>query len=654
MGSPARNPQIVHFADYILDLQTAELRRNGTPITLQDQPFQILATLIEAQGRLVTREELTKRLWPTGTFVDFDQSLNRAVGRLREALGDDAEHPRFVETLPRRGYRFVALIRRSPDQSTLAVIPQRKEEEDGRYPNPQVEAQPTGFSTSRIVKAFTIALAILVFAFLAWTVPARFNASRVPSSTTPFRSLAVLPLENLSGNAEQDYFAAGMTAELITRLGQLSSIRVISRTSVMQYRGVRRSLPQVARELDVDAIVEGTVVRSGDRLRIATQLLDARQDRHLWAQSFESDLKDVPALQDKIASEIAKQVQFTLTSREKMRPSSERPVKPEAYEEYLRGEYLLSRMTPDSVGKAARYFEQAIERDPYYSSAYAKLAGSYQILGNMGVMPKGVSYREAASLNARALELDPQSAAAHAVRAWKLLSYDLDFVAAGAEFKRAVELNPNLPESRQGLGDYYATMGQMREAVLEVQRAREVDPLSVIVNSDLCRMLIFARRYEEALAQCKANADLNPGASGPYWWLGVLYAVQGMDAKAVSAFLRESSVSGDTPSTGVALERGARTSGLEGAWRAWLQIHSGSIKSGKQDPMDVAQAYAFLGNTDMAVTWLERAVAARSYGVTFIRVDPTFDGLRSDPRFVALLARLGKTDAPASRVQSDK
>jgi TolB-like protein/Tfp pilus assembly protein PilF len=328
------------------------------------------------------------------------------------------------------------------------------------------------------------------------------------------QSLAVLPLDNISGDASQDYFADGMTDALITSLGQIGSLRVISRTSVMQYRGVYKPLPQIARELNVDAVVEGTVVRSGGQVRITAQLIQASTDKHLWSQSYQRDLKDVLGLQNEIASAIAKRIRTTLAPGEQIRSEVQRPVNFEAYESYLRGEYFLNRFTPDSLRKAANYFQQAIEKDPNYPPAYIRLASCYQILGDMTAIPQKVAYPKAKLLIAKALELDPQLAIAHALRGWDLLDYELDFAAAGVEFQRAVELNPNAPEGHLGLGSYYAAMGQMQESVQQSQRARELAPLDFIVNLHLCNMLYYVRRYDEALAQCKANQDLDPRLAG--------------------------------------------------------------------------------------------------------------------------------------------
>jgi len=624
MSESAHAPKVVRFGVFDVDMQAGQLCKAGLRVKLQEQPFQVLAALLEHPGEVVTREELRQRLWPADTFVDFDVGLNGALKKLRFALGDAADSPTFIETIPRRGYRFIATVK----PVTVDFV------------NRSGPAWAGGLSWPQAAKMSLIALAAAAAILVVWRLDWRARSSAKTNSQTNIQSLAVLPLENLSGDPSQDYFADGMTDELITNLGQIGSLRVISRTSVMQYRGVHKPLPQIARELNVDTIVEGTVVRSGGQVRITAQLIQASADKHLWAQSYESDLKDVLGLQREIANAIAKHVGSTLAPPQ-IRLGSGRPTSPEVYESYLKGEYFLNRFRPDSIRKAADYFQEAIEKDPNYAPAYSKLAGCYQILAGMGAIPKKVAYPKAKVLVAKALELDPQFAAAHAVWGWSLLLYELDFATAGAELKRAVELNPNGAEGHQGLGDYYATMGQLQESVLEVERARELDPLASIVNSDLCTMLFFARRYDEALAQCKANLDLDPNSVRALWSIGEVYAAKGMNSEAVSTFLQAMQLGGAPPGMIAAAKTGARDSGLKGYWKALTPFLPENVANGNLEPFDAAVGYAYAGDADMALRSLEKAVEARCYGITYLAVNPMFDSLRSDPRFVSLLRRIG-------------
>jgi TolB-like protein/DNA-binding winged helix-turn-helix (wHTH) protein/Tfp pilus assembly protein PilF len=626
------NGQAKHFyafGPFRLEPEERLLLRDRRPVPLGPKVTETLLLLVQNAGHLVDKDELMKGVWPDA-FVE-EGNLNKNIFLLRKVLGQWDDGREYIETVPKRGYRFVAPVNQSVEEDSA--------------PQPLVGAK-TQAATKRVPwlrtgKAMGIFLLLVLAVFTIWQTPWNRHAQSVTSDTTSIHSLAVLPLENLSGDPSQDYFADGMTDELITTLGQIRSLRVISRTSVMQYRGIHKNLPQIGRELKVDAIVEGTVVRYGERVRITAQLIQASADEHLWAQSYESGSKDVLALQREITSAIAKQIRMTLTPHEQILAGIEHPINAEAYESYLKGEYFLNRFTADSVHKAADYFQKAIEQDPNYVAAYTKLAGSYEILGNMGAIPKGVSQPKAMLLVAKALELNPEFGAAHAVRGWGLLQYDLDFATAGAEFKRAVELNPSGVEGHEGLGDYYATVGQVQQAVQEMERAREIDPLGLIVNNDLCLMLYFARRYDAAIAQCKATLDFEPRSAGTLWQLGAVYAARGMDSEAASAFLQAEELWGISPAMVAAFKSGERDAGLRGRFKASLQFLGGDIDNEETDPFSVAVAYAYAGNTDKALTWLERAVEARSYGITYVGVNPTFDLLRSDLRFVSLLRRIG-------------
>jgi TolB-like protein/DNA-binding winged helix-turn-helix (wHTH) protein len=362
----------LRFGTFELDLRAGELRKHGLRIRLQEQPFQILAMLLEQPGEIVTREELRKRLWPADTFVDFDHGLNKAISKIREALGDSAESPRFVETVARRGYRFLAEVKiadTTPIHST----------EPTAQPRRTAEARPVLGGKSAVPKtcprSFTWKIsALVVLLVMASLVTWRLNSWKHPSSVV--RSLAVLPLESLSSDASQDYFADGMTDELISDLGQISALRVISRTSVMAYKHARKPLPQIARELNVDAVVEGTVLRSGDQVRITAQLIEASTDKHLWSQSYEGELRDTLALQNQVARAIADQIRINLNSQEQAALKNVRVVNPQAYESLLKGRYFWNKRTADGLKVALAYFNQAIDEDPKYAQSYSGLAAN--------------------------------------------------------------------------------------------------------------------------------------------------------------------------------------------------------------------------------------------------------------------------------------
>src|SRR5437870_8638739 len=358
----------VRFGVFEVDLRAGELRKRGVKIKLQDQPFQILQILLERTGEVATREEIRGRIWPADTFVDFDQGLNNAIKRLRESLSDSPDNPRFIETIPRHGYRFIGM---------------------------------TGSST-----------------------PGRM------------RSLAVLPLENLSHDPQQEYFAEGLTEALITTLAKIGELRVVSRTSAMLYENVRKPLSEIARELEVDAIVEGTVLRSGHRVRITAQLIDAAEESHLWAESYERDLRDVLTLQSELAQAIAREVQVRLTPQEQTHLAQVHPVDPEAYESYLKGRYYWNRRSVPGLAKAVQYFRRAIEKDPTYAAAYSGLADCLSVLGLYGVISPDESCGKAKSLALHALAMDHSLAEAYTSLAFATLFYDYDFVAAEKGFER--------------------------------------------------------------------------------------------------------------------------------------------------------------------------------------------------------------------------
>ena len=409
-----RSGRRVRFGQFEMDEHAGELRKEGIKVRLQEQPLQILQILLEHPGEVVTREELRKRVWPTDTFVDFDHGINNAIKRLREVLGDTAETPRFIETLPRRGYRFV---------------------------------------------------------------------ERVQPKEGSIQSLAVLPLENLSRDPEQEYFADGLTEALITGLAKISALRVISRTSAMQYKGVRnKSVREIARELGVDGIVEGTLQRSGDRVCISAQLINASTDTHLWAERYERDLRDILALQSEVARAIAEEIQIKLTPRERAQLGQTRMVNPEAYEAYLKGRYYWNKRTPDAVKRGAEYFHLAIEKDPTYAAAYASLADGAAVTGFWGFVSPEEGFGRAKSTARKALEID-ETAEAHAALGWALLHYDFDFSASEREFRRSIDLNPGYANGAQWYGMYLTVMRRAGQGMLEIKRALQLDPLSLIINT---------------------------------------------------------------------------------------------------------------------------------------------------------------------------
>ncbi len=485
------SPGLLRFGVFEADPRTGELRKAGRKIAIQEQPFRTLLALLDRPGEVVTREDLRAKVWPADTFVDFDTGLNKAVRKIREALGDSADSPRFIETLPRRGYRFLAPV--EVIGATTA-------------PAPPVEAPPAEKGAPHRPRRLALpvaAAAVLLAALAGWAWWVRSDARPA------IRSIAVLPLKNLSGDPNQQYFADGMTDELITMLAQIHSLRVISRTSVMRFRGVRRPLPDIARELNVDAVIEGSVLQSGGSVRVTAQLLDARQDRHLWAASYERRLTDVVGLQSQVAQAIAEQVKASLTPQEHTSLARRSPVNPDAYQAFLRGRFLWNTRRKEEVGKAIGYFRQAIQLQPDYARAWAGLAGCYMSLGgDMGVVAPGDAAPDARAAVAKALQIDSGLADGHLTLANIKLWYDWDWAGAGREYRRALDLSPNDSTAHRNYSHYLLLMRRFDEALAETRRALDLDPLDRLANAHLVWLYLDTHQPDKALAQSAKLLEL--------------------------------------------------------------------------------------------------------------------------------------------------
>jgi TolB-like protein/DNA-binding winged helix-turn-helix (wHTH) protein/Tfp pilus assembly protein PilF len=492
---------VLRFDNFEVHLLSGELRKKGRTLRLQEQPFQVLRVLVERPGEIVTREELKQQLWPADTFVDFDDGLNTAVKKLRDTLGDSAESPRYIETIPRRGYRFIGTIE---DQAAQAKI-----SGTGHAANAQsggVEHQAKG-THRKWLGVCAVAIVVAAASISGW----RFfrGRSAAPGNSAPIDSLAVLPFANLSGDPSQEYFADAMTDEMTSDLAKIGALRVISRTSAMHYKGISETVPQIARELNVDGVIEGSVLRTGDRVRITVQLIDARLDRHLWSESYERALKDILTLQSELASTIAGQVRAVITPAEQVRLQSD-SVNPEAYNAYLLGTYFARKRSQPAIEKAIEYFQDAIRIDPNYARAYAGLANAYaegEIWGGVGI-GKSVGQIRAATL--KALELNDELPEGHALLARIHFQYDWDWQATEKEYKRAIELNPNVADTYQYYAYYLQAMSRHGEALDAVHRAVELDPVSPSAYSDEGRIEYRARQYEKAISSYQRALELDP------------------------------------------------------------------------------------------------------------------------------------------------
>ena len=631
---------VVRFGTYEVSLQSGEVRKAGLRIKVQQQPMKLLEILLEHPGEVVTREELRSRVWPNESFGDFDQALNIAIGKLRSALGDAAENPRFIETLPKRGYRFIADVS-VIDAGASAKRPESVSE-DLPVPEPRNTLQIAGLEvapkrqswlTARVIVAVALVLSLSILS--AWLFRSRGPA---PAG---IHSLAVLPLENLSGDASQNYFADGMTDELITDMAQISALRVISRTSVMVYKGARKPLPQIARELNVDAVVEGTVLRSGDQVRITAQLIEASTDKHLWSQSYEGELRDTLALQSRVASAIADQIRINLTPQEQAALKNVKVVNPQAYESYLKGRYFWNKRTADGLKVALAYFKQAIEEDPKYAKAYSGLADTYALLGDWqyAVMTPKEAFPEAKAAAIEALELDNTLGEAHNSLAFVLDGFDWDLDAGGKEFQRAIELNPGYATTYHWYAWHLSLLGRFDEAITEMRKAENLDPLSLIINADLAELLDLAHFYDESIRQSRKTIEMDPNFAVAHNQLGQAYLQKHMYAEAVAELKKAVQLSGDSPTCIANLARAYVASGERGEALTLLGNLKKRSNPGYSNATEIAMIYASLGDTDQAMTWLEKGYQERFNPGVLLR--PGFDPLRSDPRFQNLLRRIG-------------
>jgi TolB-like protein/DNA-binding winged helix-turn-helix (wHTH) protein/Tfp pilus assembly protein PilF len=657
MNLASHSSKLVRFGVFEADLQAGELRKQGRRIKLQEQPFQILVLLLQHHGEVVTRDELRHRLWPDDTFVDFDHSLNTAIMRLRETLGDSSENPIFIETVPKRGYRFIA-----PSVEVNAKPPENHEVRVTEEPlvgsfatatalpasNPLLqEAHPAGVSTlqSNLKTALKPSAIILASAALLWSLMALYihevRASKPKSRQ--IASLVVLPLENVSGDKDQDYFADGMTDELIAHLAKIRSLRVISRTTAMAYKDSRKPLSEIARDLNVDAVVEGTVLRAGNRVRITAELVQVSTDRHLWAETYESQVGDILTLQGQVASAIVNQISVKLTPEDQTRlANTAAHVNPEAYEDLLKGRYYWNKRSDEGLSKAIEYFEAATKNDPTYALAYASLADCYSVVGSaiVGTMPAAEAAPKAKAAALRALEIDNSLGEAETSLASVHFNYDWDWPAAASGFQRAIELNPNYATAYQRYSLYLIAMGQARESLEQINLARQLDPLSLSINFSYGWRLYMARQYDQAAEQLRNTLEMDPDFALAHLVLGETYEQKGDDQRAIAELQKATAASSNMPLMVAGLGHAYAVAKKTPEARAVLNQLLEQSKQQYVSPFYIALIYAGVGENERAMDWLEKAYEDRSNGLVFIKVDPELDTLRSNSRFKELQSKM--------------
>jgi TolB-like protein/DNA-binding winged helix-turn-helix (wHTH) protein/Flp pilus assembly protein TadD len=631
------------FDEFDVDLRSGELWERGNRLRLQDQPFQVLRVLLERRGEIVTRDELKQTLWPADTFVDFDDGLNTAVRKIRDALGDSAEKPRYIETIPRRGYRFMgclsdlrpAVLSSPAEESNDSPVQEFSRSDPSA---PVVMPAPTQFLSIRWRVLLTAAAALALFS----TALVLYRGSSAKGTSQPrIKSLAVLPLKNLSADPTQEYLADGMTEALIGRLAGIHNLRVISRTSVMQYKDTKKALPEIAKTLEADAIVEGSVIRDGNRIRVHAQLIRAATDEHFWSETYDRELRDVLTLQSDVAQSIAQKVEVTITGEERARLTAARPIAPEVYENYLKGRSILDKTYSRSgLEESIGYFEEATKRDSTFAPAYVGLADAYDRLGTIfiGTPPSEVRPKVVNAAR-KALELDPELAEAHVLLA-DIYQQQWHWSDAQAEYKRALDLKPNDAAAHVGFAHWLLCQGRTQEAVTWTERGRALNPIEVS-GTTIGETLFFVHRYDEAIHELRSVLAVQGDSASALWYLGYSLIAKGQPEDAIPVLEKAVSITNRSPGViGVLVRAYAHAGRRKDALRLLDELkqrrQKGYIPAGA-----FVNAYLGLEDREQAFAWLEHAYQEQSNILQFLKVHPYFDPERDDPRFKDLLHRVG-------------
>ena len=670
-SQPTGVQQSIRFGeDYELDLRPRRLRRGSHVLRLERIPLELLVLLLEHPDEIVNRDQIVSRIWGQGVFLDTDNSIRGAIRKLRQVLKDDAESPRFIQTITGQGYRFIARVispngtnggQASAEDASAATGSDRNfvseldgwlearrlrlvEQDQPHQPAkaPQAEAaNRVGIQGARrSLLAITLVLLVCVVVLLlvwVWRRPTHSRADSIRKIV-----LAVLPFENLSGDPDQEFFSDGLTEEMISQVGKLSPSRltVIARSSVAKYKGSKLTAKEIGRELNADYLVQGSVRRGSGRARITVQLIQTQNQTDLWTESYDRELKDVLAVQDSVVRSIASQIHIALTEEQKTRLANPPQTQPEAYVAYLKGRYYWNKRTGESIQKAEEYFQQAIDSKPTYAAAYSGLADCNSGLAWHGFKAPADALPKAYSAARKAVEIDPQSAEAHASLGL-VLSHRWDWPAAEAEFKRALELDPQYANAHHWYADYLSIRGRHDEAIAEARRALELDPLNLMISTWVGLRYYMARNYASAIEQNRDSVALDPNFAAAHLMLGEDYLQAGNYGEGVNELTKAATLSGESPlytaQVAVALAAAGRRSEA-------LQIaHELQATSSKRyvSPYGLAQIHAALGSKDDAFRWLQAAYEGHAVWTEYLAVDPVFDRYRSDPRFQDLLSRIG-------------
>lgn len=630
MGASTTPSSRFYFGPFELDPRTGELRKGGLPVKLPPQPTKLLIFLASRAGELVTREEIKESLWGADTFVDFEQGLNFCIKKIRSALGDNPDHPEFIQTLPRRGYRFIGSV-------------QSQARDEGRsegttHKNASVRRSLV-FSRKLSLTVALISLGVLALGYAGYR-----HFRSVAQQHSQRIMLVVLPFQAMSDEPRQQYFSDGMTEELITQLGRMNPDRmgVIARASAEQYKRTPKTVDQIGKDLGVDYVIEGSARTDGTRVRITAQLIQVRDQTHLWAKEYDRELRDILVLQNDVARDAAKEISIELSARSHMQISPH-TLNPVAYEAYLQGRHYWNQRNEEAERKALAYFQQAITIDPDYAAAYAGIADCYAVLTiDAGLVPDDI-FRKAMAAAQRALELDDSLAEAHASLATLKMTYERDWGGAEREYRRALELNPNYALAHQWFAEYWMTTRNFDEALAEITKAQRLDPLSLMINTEVGWVYYFTHRQDRAIEQYRHVLVLDPNFTYAKFCLGLAYEQKGAYGDALR--LLEGAVAewqGD-PGATAALSHAYASSGDR---RHAKQLLDRLIHPQDQryvEPLFIADAYAGLNDKDHAFEWLNKYSTRPTMYVASLKIkaDPRLDNLRSDTRYGELLQKMG-------------
>jgi TolB-like protein/DNA-binding winged helix-turn-helix (wHTH) protein/Flp pilus assembly protein TadD len=627
MEASTATARVLRFGIFELNAQSGELRRHGLKIRLPDQSFQILRLLLDRPGEVVAREELRRHLWTSETFVDFDVGLNSAIRKLREALDDSADNPRFVETLPRRGYRFIASVQPATTE---------------QVPEPVAAPTTAGGRARPLWIAGALALAVSIATLIVGDERGWWERLRPGPASQQIRSLAVLPFENLTGDSAQDYFVDGMTDALTTDLAQVGGLQVTSRTSAMRYEpGARKPLPAIGKELNVDALLQGAVVRSGQHVRITAQLIDAATDRHVWAQSFESELSDVLALQQQIARSIAAAIQGRLAPPPAPRTERRLAVDPQAYDSYLKGLAAQGRQSYDGHRNAVAYFEDAVARQPDFAMAYAALAQAQSQFLFGGPLSPRETIPKAEAAARKALELDDRLAQAHRSLGAILHNFYWRWEDGDKEFARARELSASSSESQPAAAAVLIRSGRFEEAIADAERARKLDPLAFTTYMNLAFAYRAAGQYDRAIAEIRRALEIVPGQNRAHFQLGVTFLFMGRLNDAIGELETAVKLNQGNPRLQAYLGYAYAAAGRPLAARRILKELESRARQQYVSSFGIAQIHDALGEKEPALAALERAYQDRAVEFSQMAQYPPFKTIASEPRFQATMRLVG-------------